>query len=403
MQRNVSVISFAAALVAVVLLSASPARAQELDEPGAFTAAWRSFNFDDVIFGQGVINGRIYYPATAPGFEQPADPTGGPYPVIAFQHGWLGRPANYDDLCLHLASWGYVVASTGTETGLFPDVEQYARDTRSILHWVIAESDDPTSWLAEMADNGDWAAIGHSMGGGTLASLIGVEPRVRTIVGLQAADNNGGRANMQAYDGNVFMISGSVDWIVPSETVYEWTQLADNARRNVFWEVQGMGHSGCQDNPPNGEPMSGTEQARSHRRLITGILEAEVRGEDDRYLETLGEELDIPVVSQALCAEPIIWADFSDASPGDIVFGLAGSPNTLGVLAWSLVPDTVPTRYGELGLSRDDLVVAYQSVLPPIGWTEVYVPIDALWSGQTLYLQGLGNLRLSGVIALPIP
>jgi len=373
--------------------------AGELDELGPYAAGWRTFEFEDEIFGQGRLHGRIYYPAYADGQDQPADPTLGPYPLIGFQHGWLGSPDNYDDLCLHLASWGYVIASTGTEQGFFIDIEQYAHDTRSILHWAEVESNDPESWLSDMLDDGTWTVIGHSAGGGTLSMNIGIEPRIENIIGLQAAKYAEGEDNMIAFGGNVFMIAGSADWVVPSETVYHWTTIAENARRNVFWDVQGMGHTGCTDDPPNWEPMSGAEQHRAHRRLITGILQAEIRADDNTYLDTLGEGLDVPVISQTFCEYPILWVGSNDNS---LTVGLAGSPSTYSATAWSLVPDEVETKYGTLGLSLDDLTVFQQDQLNAYGWTETELPIEPDWSGQMLYLQGLANQQLTRVIDLLI-
>jgi hypothetical protein len=146
--------------------------------------------------------------------------------------------------------------------------------------------------------------------------------------------------------------------------------------------------------------MPGPEQARAHRRLVTGILEAEVRGDGNRYLETLGEDLDVPVLSQSLSDEPILFADVSSVNPGHVVLGLVGTSRGRGTLAWSLVPDTVNTRFGILGLSLDDLVVVFEAQLPVTGWVEEYLPIDPAWAQRTLYLQGLANGTLTRVIEL---
>ena len=199
--------------IAILLLSAlvlAPAASAAIEDPGVLPVGWRDISFDDDIFGQGTILARIYYPALDAGRDTPADPSQGPYPLIAFQHGYLGEPRDYDDLCTHLASWGVLVASTGTETGFFADVDQYARDTRSLLHWVDRESGDSQSWLHAMAWDGDWGASGHSMGGGTLGLLIGIEPRVRTIVGLQSAGPEGeGADHMRAFTGIAAQVAGS--------------------------------------------------------------------------------------------------------------------------------------------------------------------------------------------------
>jgi hypothetical protein len=221
-------------LLLLFFLTCLPVIAQEIEDPGPYPVGWRDVTFVDKIFGQGTITGRMYYPALSAGHMADPDPSSGPYPLVGFMHGWLSSPDMYDNLCTHIASWGFVVASTGTETGFFLDMDQFARDTRSFLHWVDSESNEPGSWLFGMAWDGDWAASGHSMGGGTLSFLIGIEPRVRTIVGLQALFTAKGVDNMRDYTGNPYQIAGEVDMLVPWETVHDWFVEAVSARHNVF-------------------------------------------------------------------------------------------------------------------------------------------------------------------------
>lgn len=394
----------------LLALAALPAAPQAPEDPGPHLAGWRDVVFQDAIFGQGTIRGRIYYPATAAGQGAPPDPAAGPYPLAGFQHGWLGRPSSYDALCLHLASWGFVVASTGTETGLFPDTYQYARDTRSLLHWTEQQGAAALSWLSGMvAQGGDWPVVGHSMGGGTLSLLIGIEPRVRTIVGLQAAATDAyGNANVAAFTGRAYWIAGSVDWVVPSATVHAWFDRARAAERNVFWEIQGMGHVGCTDTPGSGDPLPGAEQHRLHRRLVAGLLRADVRGEEDLWRELIGQGFAAePSRQQSRCALPPLWA-VPDPAGAALDTGLAALPNQPALLAWSLVPDQVPTAYGLLGLSPPDLSVYFQARLAGEGTALVPLPLAASWSGHTLYVQGLGlhpggGGALSRTAAVPVP
>jgi hypothetical protein len=315
----------------------------------------------------------------------------------------------YDDLCTHIASWGFVVASTGTETGLFPDTTEFALDTRSFLHWVETIAGDPNNWFFGMIDNGDWAAAGHSMGGGTLALLIGFEPRVRTIIGLQSAALGGAAVqNMQAFTGKAFQVAGSVDWIVPPSMVYTWFENALSASRNIFFLVEGMGHTGCTDTPPNGEPLPGPEQARLHRRLVTGLLRAEMRAEEDLYVDLVGEGMAVePVTRQTDCEDPPFWARQSAFQPDQLVAGLGGSEENNALMAGSFIPASISTPYGELGLDPSALVVFYSAVLPASGWHESSLAIQPAWTGRTVYLQGLvlrnaGNGQLTRVVDLEL-
>ncbi len=396
-------------LLLLFFLTCLPALAQEIEDPGPYPVGWRDVTFVDEIFGQGTITGRMYYPALSAGHMADPDPSSGPYPLVGFQHGWLSSPDMYDNLCTHIASWGFVIASTGTETGFYMDMEQFARDTRSFLHWVDSESNEPGSWLFEMAWDGDWAASGHSMGGGTLSFLIGIEPRVRTIVGLQALFVTKGIGNMQAFTGNPYQIAGEVDMLVPWETVHDWFEEAVSARHNVFYVVEGMGHGGCTDFPPNNEPLPGPEQARMHRRLVTGVLRTELLGQEDLFIDLLGEGIEVePVYRQTDCEDPIFWADISEYMSDNLAIGTAGSRGGLAVMAWSLVPGSVHTPFGELGLDPDSLNIFYSRPLTRWGWHEEMVPIEPSWSGQTLYLQGLvrygsGEGQLTRVVELEIP
>lgn len=396
------------AILLLLVFSGTPLFSQAIEDPGPFPAGWRSVEFEDDMFGQGTIIGRMYYPGLEAGEDAEADPSGGPYPLVGFQHGYLGRPSDYDNLCSHIAGWGFVVASTGTQTGLFPDTDQYARDTRSFLHWVEREAGEPASWLLGMTGDGDWAEVGHSMGGGTLSLLLGIEPRIRTIIGLQAAYDEDGVPNMRDFTGNAFQIAGEVDWLVPPATAYKWFLNAVSARRNIFYVVEGMGHTGCCDNPPGWEPLPGEEQARMHRRLVTGLLRAEMQELEPLYADLLGEGIEPePVKKRVSCLEPPFWCELSGLEQDSLAAGLGSWRGGRSLTAWSLWPDSIDTRYGLLGIDPESAEISSSEIVGFDGLHEVNLLVDPAWSGQTLYLQGLAADpeygRLSRTIEVWIP
>jgi len=384
-------------------------RAQAIEDPGLFPVGWRDVSFDDVIFGQGTIDGRVFYPALVNGQNTQADPQNGPYPLVAFQHGWLMGPGGYDNLCTHIASWGFVIASTGTETGLFPNTNQFVRDTRAFLHWIEAEATDLESWLFAMTDGGAWSAVGHSMGGGTLSLLIGIESRIATIVGLQSVRvGSPGAQNMQAFPGNAFQIAGGSDWIVHSSTVHDWFENAISARRNIFYEIQGMGHTTCTDNPAFWDPLSGVEQARIHQRLVTGLLRAEVGAKENLYVDLLGEGIAMePVKIECACLEPPFWARISAYQTGSIAAGMGGYPGFEAKMTHSLVPASIPTVFGELAFDPGSLTTFFSGVFPAGGILQELIPIEPAWSGRSLFLQGIaldvGGGTLTATVEIAVP
>lgn len=392
------------------LALAAPLLAAQLPEdPGPWPAGWQDVIFTDANFGQGTVRARIHYPALTEGENAVADPSGGPYPMAALMHGWLGSADGLDTIANHFASHGYLVASIDTEKGLFPNVTNYAWDTRAMLQWCEDQSQNPMTWLSGMARGGDWAAIGHSMGGGTLSLLIGIEPRVRAIVGMQAADTDPpGPGNMAAYTGAGMWIAGTEDWIVPPSTVRKWYQRAVQSDRRSYFLVQGMGHTGCIDDPPNNEPMPGRDQQLVHMRLITSFLDAELRGDDTAYEYIYGSEYaaNPPWTVTQSSQRPILWGGKA-ATSASAEFGLHGMANAYGVFAWStqLGSSTTPFGVSDLDLSFGGNTNAMP--LGSEGWGSADFAFSPIWSGTTVYFQAAAYLGSDGAltqsIALQIP
>lgn len=359
------------------------------EDPGPHAVGWRDLLLQDQRFGQGLVDVRVYYPASSSGPNAAADPSGGPFPLVAFQHGWLGTADGYDLICTQLASWGFFVSSTNTESGLFPDTREFAEDTRAALWWLEDESFRPGSWMEGMCDpNALWSALGHSMGGGTLSQLIAVEPRVLNVIGLQAVNLPAGAGNFQTYGGSAWWVAGSVDNLVPPGEVRDWFDRASVAsRRDAYWELIGGGHSGCTDSPPGGEPLSAAEQQRITRRLATCILLAEVKGEENLLSFVLGAgAFGEPLETESLCAEPPLWVIEGGAS---VMTGIAGRSANRAGLAWSLDLGQFQTPYGALGFRPSSAVVAFAGSAGADGLAEQVIAPHPSWSGRTVGFAGI--------------
>jgi len=379
------------------------------EDPGPYPAGWQDVIFTDANYGQGSVRARIHYPALSAGQNAVADSANGPYPMTALMHGWLGSADGLDTIANHFASHGYLVASIDTEKGLFPNVEAYAWDTRAMLQWTEDQSQNPLTWLAGMARPGDWAAIGHSMGGGTLSLLVGIEPRVRSIVGMQAADADPpGPGNMANFSGAGMWIAGSVDWVVPPATVRKWYQRAVETNRRSYFVVQGMGHTGCIDNPANNEPMPGAQQQLVHMRLITSFLDAELNGNDTAYEYIYGSEYasNPPWSIEQSCPRPILWGGKASTS-SQSEFGVHGVPNASGVFAWSTQLGSTQTPFGPSALDLSYGGTTNALPLNSAGWGRSPFAFSPIWSGTVVHFQAAAYLGSDGAltqsISLQIP
>ncbi|MFT5290086.1 MAG: dienelactone hydrolase [Planctomycetota bacterium] len=381
---------------------------QSAEDTGPFPVGVANYTFVDAGSGDTII-ATLYYPAQSAGTNAPPDSASGPYPLVGFQHGWLGTPNDYDNLSIHIASWGFFVASIGTETSFFGTMQAEAEDTGRLLREMDAQSDDGGSMWFGMISDDPWSAVGHSMGGGACFYLLGEEPRVRVLVPLQPYTGpalggfNGAAGLLAAFDGDLLIVGGEIDSTAPVATMAYPTYLgAMSTARRVYWEVEGMGHLGPTDFPPFNEPLSNSEQQRMHRKLVAGFLRAEVLGEENVHVELLGEGKDDEPFErlEVIARDPIHWSAASEFSMSTLVVGIAGQPGDPAFLIASLGTSSIQTAFGLLGV---DLNPGVSVILlgAPLGATaiqEVAVPLDSALSGVTVYTQGLDLDGSPGVL-----
>jgi dienelactone hydrolase len=348
----------------------------------------------DQNFGQGNVSARVYYPTSLL--------SEGPFPLVNFMHGWFGRPSNYDVLCLHIASHGYVVASTAGTSGLFPDTVSYARDSRAILHEVTDASADPQSWLYGLVEAaGDWSSIGHSMGGATLGHMVAIEPRVSLVIGLQSAGVPSTRtAAMAAYPGAALWIAGSEDSTVSASGVYSDFSKFTSSARNAYMLVDGMGHSGPTDSGSNSDTMTRTMQMDVHKRAVLVALNAEMKDHDADYEWLVGDGVAYaaPWSYEPVFRKPVLWG--------------GEQPTALGIEMGVIGPTATQTLvYGSLARVGDNIDAALSTVIlnavisteGTMSWSQWLPP---QYSGMTVYAQAValgGRHSKSKVLDILVP
>lgn len=120
-------------------------------------------------------------------------------PVVLFSHGFAGTRSQSRFICSHLASHGYVVASTDHAGNTFLDLNVFKvtnsskdrpHDLRVVLDKLIQESRDPESSLYGRLDEKRCAAVGHSFGGYTALAMVGAWLDLRAKKAAGDAESN---------------------------------------------------------------------------------------------------------------------------------------------------------------------------------------------------------------------
>ncbi len=208
----------------------------------------------------------------------PADPDGGPYPLVLFSPGLAGYRLQSTFLTTHLASWGFVVATvehpyrnltaafgdlgslvTGFGSTDAPDVAQLVAAIDQV-EAAASLSTGPLSGLT--VETTDVGAVGHSAGGFAVYGAAAVDPRIVTYVAL--ASPTGGSFSdatpttapaVSPPDKPSLLIAGSADVIAPLPRVEAAYEALPTPKALAV--IDGVTHLGfmdiCMITPP-GDP-----------------------------------------------------------------------------------------------------------------------------------------------------
>jgi hypothetical protein len=225
----------------------------------------------------------VLYPAALDGVALP-----GPWPLVAFAHGYNSTPNDYLPLLHAWASAGFVVAAPFLpgERGDLPgpdrgDIPQEPADLSAVISAVLSARAGP---LAGLADPARVAVAGHSDGGMAVAGMtLGTmprDPRVKAAMVLSGDTFNAPAAPL----GNVpvLIVEGTADPINPAAAGRVWsTSTAPRALVRVL----GAGHL-----PPY---VSAGLQQDEVRAATVDFLDGELSGRRDG-LARLAHDGDAP-------------------------------------------------------------------------------------------------------------
>ena len=240
-----------------------------------------------------------------------ADGADGTFPVVLFSHGYTGMRLQSTFLTSHLASWGFVVASTDHPSRDLPNVlsgkasgdrADSVDDLLQMLDLVVAEGASTTSLLGGHVDDEHVVAVGHSAGGGTILGAA-LDPRVDGYVSLASGIALGGDATtttveaQELPDKPSFFMAGALDQVI-SATERTKPSFEQVPTPSLLWILDGVGHNGFDDfcTFGNGTGIIGVAEASG----LGGLLDAQPQ------LRTLGEDGCVPPAVPVTETFPVI-------------------------------------------------------------------------------------------------
>ncbi|MEZ6188680.1 MAG: hypothetical protein R3F62_27220 [Planctomycetota bacterium] len=281
------------------------------DQPGAYAVG----RLDETLQGASGDRPdvRIYYPATQAGSGATPDPSGGPYPVVVYNHGF--KPPiisfgigyrNNTFIAERLASFGYVVACVdlATNNSLFrtgqENSDRDAADTIAALDHFERINADATHPLFGLLDPTRAALGGHSRGGdGALIAgaqevqARGAASRVRALFVFGPPSTDSQNGNRPLVFGNfsslpLLAVAGSADGVAPPSQ--QRAILAQAGAPSMLVELAGGNHSQFKDNDTfilgdSAATLPLADQQAACQRYVTAWLGTHVKGQAGTFAD----------------------------------------------------------------------------------------------------------------------
>jgi dienelactone hydrolase len=249
------------------------------------------------------VTARVYYPATLQGLNRPIDPSGGTYPIVTFAPGFSTAPTAYASTMRHLATHGYLVIVTSSQSATFePDRLQYVADVRGTIDYLIAENARAASPFFGRVDTTKVGASGHSLGGGISIVAAAEDPRILASATLAAASLRDagplGPAPPPYADVEVTklqipvsLINGSLDGLIPVSTNGQVLYDAAHGPR-LLPNLIGGYHGGFWDPPVSFDEGTVTqaENLAFARAELLSFFDLYLKGDQDAWRRQWGPE-----------------------------------------------------------------------------------------------------------------
>lgn len=285
--------TFSRFFVLCIFLCATISVAQPIpSEPGSYQFVGnRTITFVDPDRNNRNIPSLVYYPATSEGANTPII-AGDNFAIVSFGHGFTLNPNLYAAIYRHLASWGYIVIAPNTETGFSPSHLIFAQDLSFVLKDVKKRNSINADFFFNTADTIKLGVFGHSMGGGCSFLAGSLDPNIKAISSMAAANTNPSSiAVMNQINVPVQLLSGQRDSIASY-----WTQQIPHYNNaNPFKQiinVIGANHNffvsvaGIHDLFDNPALITRPEQQRITRHYVTSFFNVYLKN-DTSYITYL--------------------------------------------------------------------------------------------------------------------
>lgn len=261
------------------------------EEPGEQFAGWRSETLQR--------NGRnlpciIYYPALSEGSLAPVNNNDGPYPIIAFGHGFFMQTSYYISLFKHLATHGYIVIAPQ-----FPDTQhgQLALDLIFCINFIKDSDSNPLSVFYGLVNKEKTGISGHSMGGGASLLAASIDSTILVVAPLAAAETSPSAiAVMSLIKAVVYLISAQNDGITPPSSNQMPMYNSANAIKGLPI-IKGGNHTRFMDftawdwTDPRGY-RTREEQLKLTRRYLTAVYNLFLHEDRTMWNYAFGNEVE---------------------------------------------------------------------------------------------------------------
>ena len=204
-----------------------------------------TINFTDSSRGNRSIPTEIYYPSDVDGVDVPMSIlTNEKFPSLTFGHGFLMTWDAYQNIWQTLVPEGFIMAFPKTEGGFSPSHLDYGKDLAYVSDQIYNLSMLTTTIFSDRVSLMN-AVMGHSMGGGAAFLAAQLNPNIKSIVTLSAAETNPSAITAAAsVTIPALVIAGANDCVTPPSTNQVLMYDALNSACKTYVSILGGSH--CQ-------------------------------------------------------------------------------------------------------------------------------------------------------------